>query len=76
MPRREVYYVSPHGKRWHVKKEKGKRASGVYDTKEEAIVEAKKLAKKATLGQVKVQKKDGTFQTEYTYGEDPRKYRG
>lgn len=75
MSKREVFYVSPHGNRWQVKKEKGKRATGVYDTKEEAIVEAKRMAKKAVLGQVKIQKKDGTFQIEYTYGDDPSKYR-
>ena len=75
MSKREIYYVSPHGREWQVKKEKGKKASSVHATKEEAIEEAKRLAKRTGLGQVKIQKKDGTFQIEYTYGKDPRKYR-
>ncbi|KYK29715.1 MAG: hypothetical protein AYK19_19340 [Theionarchaea archaeon DG-70-1] len=76
MSKRTVYYVSPHEKGWQVKKEKGQKPSSVHETKEEAIQEAKRLAKKAELGQVKIQKKDGTFQIEYTYGEDPERYRG
>ena len=76
LPRRVTYYVTPHDGKWQVKKEKGKRATSVHETKEEAVVEAKKLARKSTLGQVKVQKRNGKFQVEYTYGEDPEKYRG
>lgn len=76
MSKRTVVYVSPHKKGWQVKKEKAGRASSVHSTKKEAIREAKELAKRAELGQVKIQRKDGTFQTEYTYGEDPEKYPG
>lgn len=76
MAKRTVVYVSPHEKGWQVKKEKAKKASSVHRTKEEATKGAKELAKKAELGQAKIQKKDGTFQTEYIYGEDPKKYKG
>jgi hypothetical protein len=39
----------------------------------EALEEAKRLAKQAELGQVKVHKKDGNMEYENTYGEDPRR---
>jgi len=76
IPRRVIYYVTPHDGKWQVKKEKGKKATSVHETKEEAVVEAKKLTRKSTVGQVKVQKRNGKFQVEYTYGEDLEKYPG
>lgn len=72
MPRRKVYHVTPNpGGGWNVKKERGERASARFGTKDPAIKRAKELAKAGGLGQVKIHKKDGTIQTEYTYGEDP-----
>ena len=47
------------------------RPSNRYETKGEAMARGKELAKKQPLGQIVIQKKDGTFQTEYTYGKDP-----
>ena len=41
-------------------------------TKDEAIQEAKAMAKAAPLGQLIIHKQDHTIETEYTYGEDPR----
>ncbi len=34
-------------------------------------VNGRQVAKNADLGQLKTQKRDGTFQAEYTYGKDP-----
>ena len=69
---RVTYHVTPNSDEgWDVKKEKADRASSNHDTKAEAIERAKELAKKQTLGQVVIHKKDGTIQIEYTYGEDP-----
>jgi len=45
--------------------------SKCFPTKDEAIKYGKNLAKKAGLGQLKIHKKNGTFQTEYTYENDP-----
>jgi len=63
--KRKVYHVvsNPKGG-WTVKEEKNKNPSARADTKHEAIAKAKELAKKATLGQVIVHKKDGKIQTE------------
>jgi uncharacterized protein YdaT len=72
MARRKVYHVVPKQKRgWNVKKENASRASSSHETKNKAIAQAKKLAKNQELDQVIIHKKDGTIQTEYTYGEDP-----
>lgn len=74
---RKVYHVVYQGKMWKVKQEKGYTvANGVFLKKSEAVSRAKEAAKKAKLGQVIVHKKDGKFQTEYTYGEDPVESKG
>lgn len=74
--KRKVYYVKPNEKDWDVKAEGGMKASNKFANKEDAIVRAKELAKKNDLSQVKIMKQDGTFQTEYTYGEDPNPPKG
>ena len=74
--KRDVYHVTPDGDGWKVKKEGASRASASTGTKKPAIDRAKELAKKAPLGQVIIHKQDGSIQTEYTYGEDPRKRPG
>jgi len=76
MSKRTVYYVTPHGNKWQVIKEKAKRASSTHSTKEEAKQTAIRLAKENKPAQVKIQRKDGTFEEERTYGKDPRKYPG
>ena len=71
MGKRTVIHVSPSGNRdWKVKREGASKASNVFDNKQAAIERAKELAKNQELGQVKIHKADGTFQTEYTYGQD------
>ena len=72
MSTRKVYHVTPAGEKgWQVKAEDAKRPSSSHDKKDEAVTRAKELAKRQKLGQVIVHKKDGTIQTEYTYGADP-----
>ena len=74
---RKVYHVTPGAKGgWDVKAEGNKNPSGHFKTKTDAVARGKELAKKAALGQIKIHKQDGEIQTEHTYGEDPRKYRG
>ena len=73
---RQVYHVVPAEEGWEVKKEGNKRPSAKTRLKKEAIDRAKELAKKAKLGQVIIHKRDGTIQTEYTYGQDPRRTKG
>jgi hypothetical protein len=77
MSNRTVYHVTKDDEGWTVKKEHAGRASVRTDTKVEAVDAARDLAKNVPgLSQVKVHKQDGSIQTEFTYGEDPRKYPG
>ncbi len=72
MPSRKVYHVTPNqGGGWKVQSVGSKRASRTTGTKEEAIQAGKELAKSPPLGQIVIHKKDGTIQTEHTYGKDP-----
>jgi len=73
MPKnRTVVHVTPSKKGgWDVKKEGGKRPSGHFGKKTDAVDRGKELAKKAPLGQIIIHKQDGKIQTEHTYGEDP-----
>jgi len=72
MAKRKIYHVVPDPSGgWKVIREGGKRASGWFPTKDKAINYGKNLAKKAGLGQLKIHKKNGTFQIEYTYENDP-----
>jgi hypothetical protein len=72
---RTVYHVVPNSsaEKWLVTQENA-AFRREFDTKEEAVNEAKSLAQKTALGQVKVHKKDGNMEYESTYGEDPPEY--
>lgn len=76
MAKRIVYHVSHDQKssRWQVTKEGGKRAVKTFSTKEKAVDHGRKAARKEKLGQLKIHKKNGRLQTEYTYGADPVRY--
>jgi len=77
MSDRIKYHVVPNGDEgWKVKKEGCDRASSIHDNKDDAIEDARRLAQSNPLSQVKVHRRDGTIQTEWTYGEDPEKYPG
>jgi hypothetical protein len=73
---RTVYHVvyDSDGKRWRVLRENASRASSVHRTKDEAIIAGRKLAKNHVPGQLVIHKRDGSIQTEYTYGDDPERY--
>jgi len=57
---------------WDVKKENSTRAFGHFSNKNDAVQRGKELAKSGSLGQIKIHRKDGLFQTEHTSGKDPR----
>jgi len=42
-----------------------------FENKADAVNFGRQVAKNADLGQLKIQKRDGTFQAEYIYGKDP-----
>jgi hypothetical protein len=73
---RTVYHVvyDSDGKQWRVLRENASRASSVHTTKKEAIAAGRKLAKSHVPGQLVIHKRDGSIETEYTYGNDPERY--
>lgn len=72
MAKRNVYHVTKNNDGgWDLRKEGGQRSSGNFDTKNQAVDRGRELAKSSGLGQLKIHKQNGQFQTEYTYGKDP-----
>ncbi|CAA9426971.1 MAG: hypothetical protein AVDCRST_MAG01-01-2660 [uncultured Rubrobacteraceae bacterium] len=66
---RTTYTVTPRdGGGWSVQAEGASRATSVHDSKDEAVSRAKKLAGDRPPSQLLVYKKDGTVQSEQTYG--------
>ena len=73
---RKVYHVVPSGRGWRVKRAGAGHGVRAFSSKAPAVAYAKSLAKEAALGQVRVHRRDGEIQTEWTYGKDPRRTRG
>lgn len=71
MGNRTVYHVVPDGTKWRVKVEGSALSGRSFSLKESAISYARQQAKANEPSQVVVHKKDGTIQTEWTYGSDP-----
>lgn len=72
MTKRKTYHVVNEDGDWKVQLENAQRASGVFETKANAIERARDLAKAAPLGQVIVHRQgDDVIQNEWTYGDDP-----
>lgn len=71
MSERTVYHVLPKEDGWRVAREGAERAASVHETKDAAITRGRELAGGDGLGQLIVHRRDGTIETEYTYGEDP-----
>jgi uncharacterized protein YdaT len=55
---------------WGVERRGAQRASGRFDTKEEAVRRGRELAK-GQKGRLVIRKQDGTIQEERTYRKDP-----
>jgi uncharacterized protein YdaT len=69
---RKVYHVTHNGdKGWKVKREGAARASDYFDNKSDAVERGRELAQSGDKGQIIIHKKDGSFQTEHTYKNDP-----
>lgn len=69
---RKVIYVLSHGDKWKVKCEHCK--SAIKDTQSEAIKVARGHVAglpAGTLSQILIQRDNGEFRTEWTYGKDP-----
>jgi hypothetical protein len=73
MADRERLFVSPAGMLWKVQWEGG-RIDNHYQMQEAAISRARTLVGSlpaGTCSQILVQRPDGQFRTEWTYGKDP-----
>jgi len=74
---RTVYHIVPVGKQWGVRREgESLIAAKLFDTKALAEIFARLLADETKPSQIKVHKQDGKIETEWTYGDDPRKTPG
>jgi hypothetical protein len=78
MSAREVFDVGPHRDGWRIKH--GSGGVTVYSVKRTAVAEARRRAKsvqrRGGLAQVRVHGADGKLQDEWTYGKDPRRFKG
>jgi hypothetical protein len=68
---RKVYHVVPDQKNHGWRITGGSRTVASGARKAPVVARARRLAKAHKLAQVVVHKRDGTIQTEYTYGGDP-----
>lgn len=78
MAHRTVYHVTYDKSKtypWRVKKGGGSRAVSKHRKKRAAVRKAKSLAKDRKPSQIKVHKKNGRFDYENTYGNDPERYK-
>jgi hypothetical protein len=75
---RKRYFVSPNKERggWDLQGQNSKRASRHFDTKDAALEHSRPFVRSQGNSQLVIQKRDGTIQTEHTYGADPEKYPG
>jgi uncharacterized protein YdaT len=70
MTKKRDIHVVPHEDGWATKKEKAERAGGVYDTKAQALEQAREQARRERV-EVVIHKKDGSIQDSDSYGNDP-----
>lgn len=73
MSQRARLFVSPDGQRWKVQWEGG-QLDGHYQTQDAAISRARAVVRSMPAGacsQIQVQRPDGTWREEWTYGRDP-----
>jgi len=68
---RNIYDVTTHLSGWQVKKRGNTYASATEALKDLAVRRGQEIAKANQPSQLVVHKADGTFEYEYTYGNDP-----
>lgn len=76
---RVVYHITPrhteNGLEWAAKRAGAERAAAIVPNKLDAIQIARDILKNYDLGQIKIHGKDNIIEREYTYGQDPEKYK-
>jgi len=73
---RRKFHITYDEDKWVLKKQKSKKIIMSHENKEQLIDEARVFVKKLIPSQLIIHKKNGRFQTEYTYGNDPRETKG
>ena len=68
-------HVVPSGSRWSVRKAGASRATGTYETQQEAVARARELAKSQGT-ELYVHDKDGRIRERRSYGNDPHPPKG
>lgn len=63
-------HVIPNGDKWSVRKAGSSRASGTYNTQQEALDRAKRIARDQRT-EVYVHGRDGRIRERNSYGRDP-----
>jgi uncharacterized protein YdaT len=63
-------HVVPNGSKWNVRKAGASRASGTFDTQNEAISRARDVAKKQKT-ELFIHGRDGRIRERNSYGNDP-----
>lgn len=69
---RTVFHVTPNANGWEVRRQGSDATEVLVDNKDNAVAHARELAKEREPSQVIIHTRDGKFETEYTYGDDPR----
>ena len=73
---RTVFHVTPNVNGWEVRQEGSGQTEVLVDNKDNALDHARELARASEPSQVIVHTRDGRFETEFTYGDDPRRTPG
>lgn len=74
---RLIWHVTPTGDGdWKVKRTGASRADSVHDNKAEAVERIRELGASNMPAQAVIHDRYGKIQTEHTYGQDPRWYKG
>lgn len=68
-------HVVPSGGKWRVRRAGASRASGIYDTQQEAIERARDLAKNQNT-ELYIHGRDGRIRERNSYGRDPHPPKG
>ena len=66
MSKSDNYWVTPHPDGWQVKREGSQRASSVHDTKADALVAGRDLAKQSE-GELRITDRHGVLRDSDTY---------
>jgi hypothetical protein len=70
-----LYSVIHRNDEWHVMKEDG-QPKGHFKSKSDAVDRGRELAMREEVGQLRIAKLDGSVQSEFTFGRDPRDVEG